>query len=192
MDTIIEAHSIPAYDAIEALKANPEGGLGKDEVAERLRIYGPNSLPKPKPTSIAVYFLRQFYSPLIYILLLAAAISLLLGDWQESIFIMIVLLLNSIIGTIQEYSAEKSAEALKNMVRTKTRVIRGGEEFEIDSEELVPGDIVLLESGGKVPADIRLIEVQDLVVDESLLTGESIPRCQRPRSDSRSENPTGR
>ena len=180
MDAVIEAYSIPADDAIEALKANTEGGLGKDEVAERLRIYGPNSLPKPKPTSIAVYFLRQFYSPLIYILLLAAAISLLLGDWQESIFIMIVLLLNSLIGTIQEYSAEKSAEALKNMVRTKTRVIRGGEEFEIDSEELVPGDIVLLESGGKVPADIRLIEVQDLVVDESLLTGESIPDAKDP------------
>ncbi len=174
MDAVIDAHSIPADEVILALKANPDG-LGKDEVSERLKIYGPNSLPKPKTTSVAVFFLRQFYSPLIYILLAAAAISLFLGDWQESIFIMIVLLLNSVIGTIQEYSAEKSAEALKDMVRTRTRVIRDGEEFEIDSEELVPGDIVLLESGGRVPADVRLISVQDLVIDESLLTGESIP-----------------
>ncbi len=174
MDAVIQAHSISADEAIKALKADPDG-LGKEEVSERLKIYGHNSLPKPKPTSIAVFFLRQFLSPLIYILLLAAAISLFLGDWQESIFIMIVLLLNSVIGTIQEYSAEKSAEALKNLVRTRTRVIRDGEEFELDSEELVPGDIVLLESGGRVPADIRLITVQDLVIDESLLTGESIP-----------------
>ena len=179
METVLVAHSIPSNDVLEALKANPDG-LEKDVVGERLKIYGQNSLPKPKSTSIAVYFLRQFLSPLIYILLLAAAVSIALGDWQESIFILVVLLLNSTIGTVQEYSAERSAEALKNLVRTRTRVIRAGEEFEIDAEGLVPGDIVLLESGGKVPADIRLISVQDLVVDESLLTGESIPDFKDP------------
>ncbi len=179
MKPVEDAHSIPSNEALNALKANPDG-LSSDEVAERLKIYGQNSLPKPKPTSIMVYFLRQFLSPLIYILLLAATVSLLLGDWQDSIFILIVLIINAIIGTVQEYSAERSAEALRNLVRTKTRVIRDGEEFEIDSEGLVPGDIVLLESGGKVPADIRLILAQGLVVDESLLTGESIPDAKDP------------
>ncbi len=156
------------------MEAGPDG-LGEDEAAKRLKIYGPNSLPKPRPTSIAVYFLRQFLSPLIYILLLAAAVSLFLGEWQDSIFIFIVLLINAVIGTVQEYSAQRSAEALRNLVRTRTRVIRSGQEFEIDSEGLVLGDIVLLESGGKVPADIRLISAQGLEVDESLLTGESLP-----------------
>jgi magnesium-transporting ATPase (P-type) len=172
-------HSLPSDEILKALKANPDG-LSTNEVAERLKIYGPNSLPKPKPTSIAVYFLRQFLSPLIYILLLAAFVSLMLGEWQDSIFILIVLLINAVIGTVQEYSAERSAEALRNLVRTKTRVIRNGDEFEIDSEELVPGDIVLLESGGKVPADIRLIFAQGLEVDESLLTGESLPDAKDP------------
>lgn len=179
MNAVKDAHSISSNEAIEALNANPDG-LGRDEVAERLKIYGHNSLPKPKPTGVAVYFIRQFLSPLIYILLLAAIVSILLGEWQDSIFIFIVLLANSAIGTVQEYSAERSAEALRNLVRTRTRVFRNGEEFELDSEELVPGDIVLLESGGKVPADIRLISAQGLEVDESLLTGESLPDSKDP------------
>jgi Ca2+-transporting ATPase len=173
------AHSIPSNEALNSLKANPDG-LSKNEVSERLKIYGQNTLPKPKPTSLAVYFLRQFLSPLIYILLLAANVSLFIGDWQDSIFILIVLLTNAVIGTVQEYSAQRSAEALRNLVRTNTRVIRNGEEFEIDSEGLVPGDIILLESGGKVPADIRLIFAQGLKVDESLLTGESQPDAKDP------------
>ena len=172
-------HSIPFDEVLRILEADPEG-LSANEVAKRLKAYGPNSLPKPKPTSIAVYFLRQFLSPLIYILLLAAIVSFALGEWQDSIFILIVLLINAVIGTVQEYSAERSAEALRNLVRTRSRVIRDGEEFEIDSEELVVGDIALLESGGKVPADIRLVSAQGLEVDESLLTGESQPDAKDP------------
>ncbi len=124
--------------------------------------------------------MRQFLSPLIYILLLAAAVSLLLGEWQDSIFIFAVLIINAIIGTVQEYSAERSAEALRSLVRTRARVIRDREEYEVDAEELVPGDVVLLESGGKVPADVRLIFAQGLEVDESLLTGESLPDPKDP------------
>ena len=191
MNAVKDAHSISSNEALEALNSNPDG-LGRDEVAERLKIYGPNSLPKPKPTGVAVYFIRQFLSPLIYILLLAAIVSILLGDWQDSIFIFIVLLANSVIGTVQEYSAERSAEALRNLVRTRTRVFRNGEEFELDSEELVPGDIVLLESGGKVPADIRLISAQGLEVDESLLTGESLPDSKDPSPDSGCKDSFGR
>ncbi|MFB3764263.1 MAG: cation-translocating P-type ATPase [Methanotrichaceae archaeon] len=183
-------HSAPFEEVLKGLNANPDG-LSEGEVAKRLKTYGPNSLPKTKTTGISIYFLRQFLSPLIYILLLAALISLILGEWQDSIFISIVLIINAIIGTIQEYSAEQSAEALRNLVRTKSRVIRGGEEFEIDSEGLVPGDIVLLESGGKVPADIRLISARDLEVDESLLTGESQASAKDPYIISDPNTPLG-
>jgi magnesium-transporting ATPase (P-type) len=110
LQAAVNPHSLPSDEILKAFKANPDG-LSTNEVAERLKIYGPNSLPKPKPTSIAVYFLRQFLSPLIYILLLAAFVSLMLGEWQDSIFILIVLLINAVIGTVQEYSAERSAEA---------------------------------------------------------------------------------
>ncbi len=162
-----------------ALRSNPDG-LSRPEVAERLKSYGPNSLPKTRLSGVATYFVRQFLSPLIYILLLAAAVSLMLGEWQDSIFIFAVLIINATIGTVQEYSAERSAEALRSLVRTRARVIRDGEEFEVDAEELVPGDVVLLESGGKVPADVRLIFAHGLEVDESLLTGESLPNAKDP------------
>lgn len=172
-------HASSADDVLRALESSPDG-LGRSEASERLKSYGPNSLPKPKLSGVATYFFRQFLSPLIYILLLAAAASLVLGEWQDSIFIFAVLVVNSAIGTVQEYSAERSAEALRNLVRTRARVIRKGEEHEVNAEELVPGDIVLIESGGKVPADVRLISAHSLEVDESLLTGESMPNAKDP------------
>lgn len=179
MRTIKDPHATSADEVLRALKSNPDG-LSRSEVAERLKSYGPNSLPKPRLPGVATYFFRQFLSPLIYILLLAAAASLMLGEWQDSIFIFAVLMVNSAIGTVQEYSAERSAEALRNLVRTRARVIREEEEYEVDAEELVPGDIVLIESGRKVPADVRLIFAQSLEVDESLLTGESMPNDKDP------------
>lgn len=179
MQIVKDPHSLQADEVLEATISSPEG-LSKSVAEERLKEYGPNSLPRAKPPGVAVYFFRQFLSPLIYILLLAAALSLLLGEWSDSVFIFVVLLINATIGTIQEYSAEKSADALRNLVRTRSRVIRAGEEHEVDAEEIVPGDIVLLESGGKVPADIRLISAQGLTVDESLLTGESLPDVKDP------------
>lgn len=179
MQPIKDPHASSADEVLRALKSNQDG-LHRSEASERLKSYGPNSLPKPRLPGVATYFFRQFLSPLIYILLLAAAASLVLGKWQDSIFIFAVLMVNSAIGTIQEYSAERSAEALRDLVRTRARVIRDGEEYEVDSEELVPGDIVLIESGGKVPADVRLISTQSLEVDESLLTGESMPNAKDP------------
>lgn len=162
-----------------ALKSSPEG-ISRSEAAERLKELGPNTLPKPKLPGVTTYFMRQFLSPLIYILLLAAAASILLGEWSDAIFIFIVLMVNASIGTVQEYSAQRSAEALRSLVHTRTRVIRDGTEIEADAEDLVPGDVVLLESGSKVPADVRLISGQGLEVDESLLTGESMPDAKDP------------
>jgi len=120
-------------------------------------------------------FLRQFLSPLIYILLLAAVVSLMLQEISDAAFIFAVLLINALIGTVQEYSAERSAEALRRLITTHVQVLREGEAFEISAQEIVPGDMVLLEDGLKVPADLRLLAAQNLEIDESLLTGESLP-----------------
>ncbi|HCQ64066.1 MAG TPA: ATPase [Rhodobacteraceae bacterium] len=150
-------------------------GLSQAEAADRLQRIGPNALPHSKPPGISRVFLRQFSSPLIFVLVLAAVVSMAIREWSDAGFIAAVLVVNAIIGTFQEYSAQRAAEALDQLVTTKTRVLRDGDSYVIDAEELVPGDIVLLESGDKVPADLRLLAGRDLEVDESLLTGESAP-----------------
>lgn len=170
----LQPHSRHPDDVLRELNTSLTG-LSRDEAAERLERFGRNTLPRAKPLSIQMLFLRQFLSPLIYVLLAAAAVSFFLERMTDAIFILAVLLINAIIGTAQEYSAERNIESLRDMVRTYARVVREGESFEVDAEECVPGDIVLLEEGMKVPADLRLIETHALEVDESLLTGESTP-----------------
>ncbi len=165
-------HNESADAVIDALGSSPEG-LDQVEVEKRSDRFGPNVLPSAKPAGAARIFFHQFTSPLIYILLAAAVISLLIREWSDGFFICGVLLLNALIGTIQEYSAQRAAASLKQLVRTSARVVRGGDTYEISAQELVPGDIVVLESGDKVPADMRLVTTLDLEVDESLLTGES-------------------
>lgn len=159
--------------AVQHTEAGAEG-LSSEEAARRLAEYGPNRLPEPPLPGVIAIFLRQFLSPFIYILLVAAVISYLLGQMPNAVFIMAVLLLNAVIGTVQEYSAQRTAAALRNMVRGEAHVIRDGSARKIDIEELVPGDVVLLSSGSRVPADLRLDISQSLSVDESLLTGESM------------------
>jgi magnesium-transporting ATPase (P-type) len=149
-------------------------GLTSSQAAERLAIVGPNALPRGKPPSLAAIFVGQFKSPLIYVLLLAALVSLFLQEYSDAGFIFAVLLINAVIGTFQEFHAERSAQALQGLVATKSHVERDGEAIEIDTDQLVPGDIVLLESGDKIPADLRLLEAHGLTLDESLLTGESV------------------
>ncbi|HWQ18777.1 MAG TPA: HAD-IC family P-type ATPase [Methanotrichaceae archaeon] len=185
-----DSHAQPFEEVLRAVKSSPEG-LSSSAAAERLKEFGPNTLPEPKLPGVAAYFLRQFLSPLIYILLLAAVASILVGEWSDAVFIFTVLMVNASIGTVQEYSAQRSAEALRSLVHTRTRVIRDGTELEADAEELVPGDIVLLESGSKVPADVRLISAQGLRVDESLLTGESMPDSKDPEQVLGSDAPLG-
>jgi magnesium-transporting ATPase (P-type) len=167
-------HSKPANDVL-AQAGSSEHGLHSEEVKQRLQQYGLNTLPKSRRISAVIIFFRQFLDPLIYILLAAAVVSITVGKNADAIFIFAVLLLNAIIGAIQEYSAQRSASSLQSLVTRNARVLRNSEAYEIRAEELVPGDIILLESGDKVPADARLIHSQDLHIDESLLSGESLP-----------------
>ncbi|MBN1662813.1 MAG: HAD-IC family P-type ATPase [Deltaproteobacteria bacterium] len=152
----------------------PEG-LTAGEAAERLVKYGPNRLPEEEGVSRMKIFFHQFKSPLIYILLAAAVVTAILAEYIDTGVIVAVLIINAVVGYFQEYKAETSVRALRNMIVPKARVVREGKETEIPSEDLVPGDIVLLASGAKVPADLRLLEVTELKVEEAALTGESIP-----------------
>ncbi|GAB6042210.1 cation-translocating P-type ATPase [Endothiovibrio diazotrophicus] len=183
-------HPLTADEALHALDGSPHG-LSADEAAARLARVGPNALPQPTPPGLAAVFFRQFLSPLIYILLLAAGVSLALHEWSDAAFIFAVLLINAVIGTAQEFSAEKSAQALRNLVTATTRVQRDGDAYEIRAEELVPGDVVLLEPGNKVPADLRLLDGHGLQLDESLLTGESLPVHKLPAEVFAADTPLG-
>lgn len=171
-------HTLSESRIIDELESSAHG-LGLAEAAKRLEQYGPNRLPKSKPPGLLQVFLRQFMSPLIYVLVAAAIISLLIQEWSDAGFITAVLMINAIIGTIQEYSAQKAASALQKLVSASCRVLRGGDTYELDAEYLVPGDIVLVESGDQIPADMRLLSSHDLEVNESLLTGESVATLKK-------------
>ncbi len=150
-------------------------GLSSSEAVSRLQQYGRNTLPKVKMPGPGKIFLHQFKSPLIYVLVAAAILSIAIKEWSDAAFISAVLFINAVIGTVMEFSAQRAATALQDLVKTKCRVLREDETHDVNADELVPGDIVLLESGDKVPADLRLFVSHDLQVDESLLTGESLP-----------------
>jgi len=163
---------------IEAVKESfttSEEGLTESEAAKRLAQYGPNRLVDEAKISRLAILLHQFTSPLIYILLIAACVTLLLREYIDTGVIVAVVLLNAVIGYIQEFKAEQSVRALKQLLVAKARVVREGMEKEIPGAELVPGDIVLLASGTRVPADLRLLHTNELRVDEAMLTGESLP-----------------
>jgi magnesium-transporting ATPase (P-type) len=166
-------HAISEESVTRKLQAT-RNGLMTQQVQERQLEFGRNTLPERKPPTLFDIILHQFKSPLIYILLVAGAIALATGDVKDAVFILAVILLNATIGTMQEWRAEQSAHALQLMLRIQGRVRREGHQLLVDAEELVPGDVVLLESGDKIPADIRLVQVNNLAVDESFLTGESI------------------
>ncbi len=157
----------------EALNTS-ETGLSQGEVERRRQEYGPNVLPERGPTPLWRIVLRQFVSPLIYILVAAAVVSALIGDLKDAAFIAVVLMLNAVIGAWQEWQAEQSSHALKKLLRMHALVERDGEAREVMAEDVVPGDVLWLESGNRVPADTRLLSAQGLEVYESLLTGESL------------------
>lgn len=166
-------HVIEAEKIYECLHATPHG-LSGEEIQARQNKFGSNTLPTYTSPHIFQIFFHQFLSPLIYILLLAAVISLCIGEQRDAYFIFFILLVNAVLGTIQEWKAEKNAAELQHLMKIVARVKRHGVNTEVDSEALVPGDIVFLESGVIVPADMRLVEAQNLTIDESLLTGESV------------------
>ena len=168
-------HTLDGAEAVERLESDARRGLDPDDAARRLDEHGPNVLREAERTPGWVTLLSQFQSPLIYILMLAGLLTIVLGEYIDSGVIAAVLALNASIGFIQERRAEDSVRALMQLISPTANVVRGGRTRSIDSTELVPGDIVLLESGVRVPADLRLLSTSSLRVDESLLTGESVP-----------------
>jgi magnesium-transporting ATPase (P-type) len=173
-DDLLQAwHTISEQVVFYNLQSSVEGISGS-EVQKRREQYGFNTLPSKEPPGLIVIFMRQFANPLIYVLLLSSVVSMLLGEIKDALFIFVVLLSNAAIGAAQEWNAEKSAAALHSLLKIYARVKRDGFVTEIRAEELVPGDIVLVETGLKTPADIRLLQTNNLFIDESLLTGESV------------------
>lgn len=166
-------HSFEEKEIYDELRSTNDG-LDSSEAKKRLDFYGHNRLPEGKKVTIWHIIAHQLINPLIFILIAAAIASMAIGEGKDAIFIFLVIFINSALGTYQEYNAEKSASGLQNLIKIKARVRRDGSDQEIDSEKLVPGDVVYLESGLKVPADLRLIEASNLEIDESFLTGESV------------------
>lgn len=167
-------HALTAREVMDTLQTG-EDGLTADEAGERLLLFGQNKLPEKKPVTIWQIIIHQIANPLVFILFAAALASLAIGEVTDAFFILIVVLLKTVLGTYQEFKAEKSASALKNLMKLNATVLRDGKRIVVASEELVPGDIVYEESGSKMPADVRIIESNNLTVDESFLTGESVP-----------------
>jgi magnesium-transporting ATPase (P-type) len=167
-------HSLPVQAVFDGLEASP-AGLSDAEAEARRASHGPNRLPAAKRRSAAMRFLLQFHNVLIYVLLGAATITLLLDHVTDTLVILAVVLANAVIGFIQEGKAEKAMDAIRQMLAPHASVLRGGERVTVDGEALVPGDVVLLEAGDKVPADIRLLKTHGLQIQEAILTGESLP-----------------
>lgn len=168
-------HHLPAHEIVLLLETDVAMGLTSDEAARRLERFGPNLLPKFRRHGPLIRFLLQFHHPLIYVLLAATAVTASLGEWVDAGVIFGVVLVNAVVGFIQESRAEAALESLAAMMKTEAVVRRDGRKLRIASADIVPGDVVLLESGDKVPADLRLTRIRELRVDESALTGESLP-----------------
>jgi len=168
-------HHLELEEVRQRLDANLRDGLSSEQVRQRQEKYGLNRLTRQKRRSELVRFLLQFHSPLLYILLTAALVTALLQEWVDASVVFAVVFVNAVVGYVQEAKAEKAVEALASMVRTEATVRRDGRKQRVPSVELVPGDVVFLQSGDGVPADMRLFDVRSLQVEEASLTGESVP-----------------
>ena len=174
-DVSISWHSMSSTDVLEQLNTPLEEGLSPEEVKARQEKYGPNELTEAPPTTFWEMLWSQINSFVIYMLLAASIISALLGDYVEAVAILAIVVLNAIMGIIQESQAEAALAALKKLAAPESSVLRGGHRLSVPATELVPGDIVFLEAGNYIPADVRLLEAVNLRVDEASLTGESLP-----------------
>jgi len=172
-------HALDLLSLEQSLDATPSG-LSASEAAVRLERFGPNVLPHTPPPTWWQIGLRQFRSPLIYILGVAALVSVAIGEATDAAFIAAVLGLNALIGGYQEWRAEKSTQALQQLLQIRAAVLRDGDVSEVEAEIVVPGDTVSLESGNRVPADLRIVSAHGLEIDESLLTGESLAVSKDP------------
>jgi calcium-translocating P-type ATPase len=166
--------TLPADQVLDGLKTSRDG-LDKAQAEERLAAHGPNKLPEaPRPGAL-IRLARQFNNLLILVLIGAAAITAALGHWIDTGVIMAVVIINAVIGFVQEGKAEAALEALRDMLAPRANVIRAGERMSIPGSDLVPGDVVVLEAGDRIPADLRWLELAGLTVEEAILTGESVP-----------------
>lgn len=169
------AHALEPADVARQLDADRSAGLAEADAAQRLETYGANKLPEVKKDSNFVRFMRQFHDIMIYVLLGSSVLTAVLGEWIDTAVILLVVVANAVIGYVQEGKSEAALEGIKNMLSPSASVRRGGTWQAVDAEELVPGDLVRLAAGDRVPADIRLIETSNVTAEESALTGESVP-----------------
>ncbi len=168
-------HAIDVATALQRLESTADSGLTTATAAQRHAAWGPNALPEPAPRSALLVFLRQFKSPLIYILFMAAALTTSMGHWPDAVVILAVVLVNALVGAYQEGRAERSMASLRRLSALQARVLRDGQEQTLPARELVPGDILLLAAGDAVGADARVIDAAALAAAEAALTGESVP-----------------
>ncbi len=180
-------HSLDVKEVFKTLSSSTEG-LSSKEAAERLSKYGKNELKKKSKVNPLTILLNQFKSFLVLILLAAAGLSYITGETLDAVMIFIIVILNAVLGFVQEYRAEKSIEALRKMITPMARVLRDGMEAELPAAKLVPGDIILIEAGDKLPADARIVECIELQVDESALTGESVPAKKSSEASKKTSN----
>jgi magnesium-transporting ATPase (P-type) len=167
-------HALDVPDVLSALGSGSRG-LGQQEVERRLLQFGPNRLPEEPRTPAWLRFARQFANLLIYVLLIAAVVTAALGDWIETFVILAVIVINAVIGYVQEGRAEAALDSLRSMLALRAVALRDDHRVDVDAETLVPGDVVLIESGDRVPADLRILEAHNLRAEEAALTGESLP-----------------
>ena len=171
----ISWHAFTSDQILQQLATPPETGLSSEEAAGRLESYGPNQLTEAPGVTFWQMLLDQFRSFVVIMLIVAAVVSSILGDWEEAAAIMAIVILNATLGVVQERRAEQALAALKKLAAPDAQVLRDGQRQSVPSTQLVPGDIVLLEAGNYVPADIRLLEAANLRIEEAALTGESVP-----------------
>jgi P-type Ca2+ transporter type 2C len=174
-EVILMYHSLEIEDIIKNFSTDPSNGLSSQEVEKRRVKYGLNKLAAQNRDTLLTLIWSQINDILIYILIGAAIISFLVGETSDAVIIGIIIILNAVVGVAQEYKAEKSLEALQNLSTPKAIVKRNSQLIEIPSEEIVPGDIVIIDAGRYIPCDLRLIETANLKIEESALTGESVP-----------------
>ena len=168
-------HAMPAAEAAQALRADPLLGLAPAEAAQRLARHGPNRLPPPPSRPAWLRLAQQFHNVLMYIMLGAAGVTAVLGHWVDTGVLLGAVIVNAVIGFLQEGKAESALDAIRHMLTPQATALRGGERMQVAAEQLVPGDVVLLASGDKVPADLRILAARGLRADEAVLTGESVP-----------------
>ncbi|WP_297202168.1 calcium-translocating P-type ATPase, SERCA-type, partial [Thermanaeromonas sp.] len=184
-------YAMEIQQVCQELNSDLSQGLAQEEANRRLELYGPNVLKEPPPRSLFSMFMGQLKEILVLILIGAAVISGILGEWVDSIVILVIVVLNAVLGVYQEHKAEQALKALKEMTKPSAKVVRGGKVMQVDVANLVPGDVVLLDAGDFVPADARLIEGASLRVNEAALTGESVPVEKDPALLEAGEVPVG-